>query len=354
MVDRNSYEPLYQQIKRDIEEQILSGKIQIGDKLMSESEMLSCYSVGRMTVRAALAAMVSNGCLKKERGRGTYVIAKPKQAARFNIDVLVNTSDADFIPYFLTGISRALDKHDCNILLHNTMDSLDTIESILALVLQRGSNGILLQPETSLNNTTPNLRELLNACTEADIPIVTMDGKIRDMDVIGFMTDDVLGGRLAAQCLIDLGHRNIVGLFRNQFRDSSFRARGYSEAMKDAGLTPQLIDADSEYQAELCDLIQSGSITGIVCYNDYLVAECYHSFLEQGIRVPQDVSVVGYDDTETAMSTIPRITSITHPKDHMGEDAANCLMQLIHKEPISTRLHLYTPTLVTRASTRSL
>ena len=67
MIDRKSFEPMYQQIKRDIEQQILSGQIKIGDKLMSETEMLEHYHVARMTVRAALTELVNNGCLAKER-----------------------------------------------------------------------------------------------------------------------------------------------------------------------------------------------------------------------------------------------------------------------------------------------
>lgn len=82
MIDRKSFEPMYQQIKRDIEQQILSGQIKIGDKLMSETEMLEHYHVARMTVRAALTELVNNGCLAKERGRGTFCVALPRQAKR--------------------------------------------------------------------------------------------------------------------------------------------------------------------------------------------------------------------------------------------------------------------------------
>lgn len=69
MIDRNSYEPLYQQVRRQIEEDILSGKIKIGQKLMSESEMMKYYNVGRATIRAALAELVSSGCLKRTWNR---------------------------------------------------------------------------------------------------------------------------------------------------------------------------------------------------------------------------------------------------------------------------------------------
>ena len=96
MVDRNSFEPLYFQVKRDIQEQILSGKIKIGDKLMSESEMICYYNVGRVTIRNALAELVSSGCLRKEQGLGTFCVALPRMEDRKNIDVLLNTGDRIF------------------------------------------------------------------------------------------------------------------------------------------------------------------------------------------------------------------------------------------------------------------
>ena len=105
MIDRKSFEPMYQQIKRDIEQQILSGEIKIGDKLMSETEMLEHYHVARMTVRAALTELVNNGCLAKERGRGTFCVALPRQAKK-SIDVLLDTGDNYFAPYFLSSFSN--------------------------------------------------------------------------------------------------------------------------------------------------------------------------------------------------------------------------------------------------------
>ena len=124
MVDRNSFEPLYRQIKRDIEEQILNGTIKIGDKLMSETEMLNHYKCGRTTIRIALSELVMSGCLRKEQGFGTFCVSLPKRATPKNIDVFLNTADTYFIPYFLSGISRVLNERNCNLILHDTLDSM--------------------------------------------------------------------------------------------------------------------------------------------------------------------------------------------------------------------------------------
>ena len=72
MIDRNSFDPLYVQVKNHITSAIESGEIKIGDKLMSENEMLKFYGVGRVTIRNALSELVAEGCLRKEQGLGTF------------------------------------------------------------------------------------------------------------------------------------------------------------------------------------------------------------------------------------------------------------------------------------------
>ena len=197
------------------------------------------------------------------------------------------------------------------------------------------------------------LREL-ESCQAAGIPVVTIDGKFRDQDLVGYMTDDVYGGKLATEHLIAMGHRKILGLFRSSYRDSVFRTRGYCRAMEEHSLTPQILDADGEYQPALQALLQSRQITAIVCYNDLLAVDCHHFFAQIGVRVPEDVSVIGYDDTALAVASLPQITSVTHPKDIMGEDAADCLLQMLRGETVQPRQHLYQPKLIERQSVARL
>lgn len=349
MIDRKSFEPMYQQIKRDIEQQILSGQIKVGDKLMSETQMLEHYHVARMTVRAALAELVSSGCLAKERGRGTFCVAVPQQT-KCSIDVMLDTSDNYFAPYFLSGISRVLDREGYQLVLNDTRDSLEMFEKLLPQIVSRGSSGIIIQPYRGVQMLSDGLLQELDRCQSIGTPIVTIDGKFRDLDFVGYMTDDVYGGKLATEHLIAMGHRRILGLFRSSYRDSVFRTRGYCRAMEEHSLTPQILDADGDYQPALQALLQSRQITAIVCYNDLLAVDCYHLFAQIGVRVPEDVSLVGYDDTALATAALPQITSVTHPKDLMGEDAASCLLQMLRGETVVPRQHLYQPELIERQS----
>lgn len=352
MLDHSSFEPLYHQIKRDIEEQILDGRIKIGDKLMSENEMLSYYNVGRMTVRNALAELVASGCLRKEQGKGTFCAAMPKQQGRRNVHVLLNTADRYFTPYFLSGISRVLDGAKCNLLLQDTWDSMDHIATLLEQAVEQGTCGIILQPYTGADHVLEGCANAISRCKELGVPLITLDGKFKDIDTAYIINHDERGGEMATQHLIDMGHTNILGLFRGRYRDAKFRANGYRTAMEKAGLPVHILDADITKEDEWISYIHREKITGIVCYNDYLAVKCYHCFDRNNIRVGEDISVIGFDDTELSRTSLPRITTVTHPKDAMGQRAAQYILDCINGNGEKTFHYVYEPDLICRDSTR--
>lgn len=354
MVDRNSYEPLYRQIKRDIEEQILNGTIKIGDKLMSETEMLKYYQCGRTTIRNALTELVMSGCLRKVQGFGTFCAALPKRSAPKNIDVFLNTADTYFIPYFLAGISRVLNERNCSLILHDTLDSMDTIAQTLEQVLDRGTNGVIIQPYTGPGEVSPKCRNAINRCAEMGIPLITIDGKFKGIDTACIMNNDNRGGMMATQHLIQMGHKNILGLFRNRYKDSSFRAAGYQDAMTGAGLTPHILEADAIVPNDWIRYIKEKEITAIVCYNDLLAVDCYHALTKAGLRIADDISIVGYDNTELSSTSLPKITSVTHPKDLMGEQAAAFLLDWIEGNATPPYHFMFQPELIKRDSVRNL
>ncbi len=354
MIDRSSYEPLYVQIKKDIEEQIISGEIRIGDKLMSEAEMLRHYNVGRMTIRNALAELVSSGCVRKERGMGTFCVALPRRTSRKNVHVLMNMLDTYFVPYFLSGISRVLNANDCNLLLYDTEDSMDVMAHLLERSIECGTDGIILQPFTGIDPVSEACKAAILHCQEAKIPLITIDGKFQSINTACLMNDDDHGGRIATQHAIDLGHTKVLGLFRNHIKDSQYREAGYRLAMQEAGLEPITMDADQTSFQDICSMIAFRKITAVVCYNDLLAVECYHHFSKYGFRIGEDISVIGYDDTELSVSSLPRITSITHPKDAMGEKAAQKLLEMMDGNCSNTYRYVFKPSLVSRDSVLDL
>lgn len=353
MLDKTSFEPLYQQIKRDIEEKIIAGTIQQGEKLMSESEMVQHYKVGRATVRMALSELVSSGYLRKEKGLGTFCNAVPVRDQQENIDVILNTSDTYFIPFFLSGISRVLNKRGRKLILHDGMDSMDVMAQTVNQILNRGTDGIILQPYTGAGKISKACREAILRCQSMNVPLITIDGKFKSIDTACIMNNDNRGGKMATSHLIQMGHKNILGLFRFRYKDSAFRAAGYAEAVLEAGLTQYTLDADQTTQDDWIAYIKQNHITAIVCYNDLLAVECYHCLNKEGYKIPDDISIVGYDNTELSVAALPKMTTVTHPKDIMGEQAATFLLDWIDGITHPPYQFCYQPELIQRDSVKT-
>ena len=356
MIDRNSFEPLYVQVKNDIIADIENGKIKIGDKLKSENEMLQYYGVGRMTIRAALSELVADGCVKKEQGLGSFCVAMPKKARRLNIDVLLDSGDTYFVPaYVLKGISPVLEKNNCNLLLHDTKRSMPHIAELLTNILARGTDGVMLQPISGMINRSPEMDTVMEQYQRAGVPVVVLLGMLPYDNCMNLKIDEVYGSEIAAQYLLECGHRKILGLFYEPDRDPSKRLEGFRNAMcRMTDVETYEITSAEAYDDTILQLVRERKITAIQCYNDRVAVDCMRLLVENGFRVPQDVSLVGFDDSELSSNAIPRLTTLTHPKDHLGSAAANAILRWIQNPGEKQEDMLYRPGLVIRQSVREL
>lgn len=351
MIDRTSYEPLYLQVKHDIVRKIESGEIAIGDKLMSETEMMQYYSVGRVTVRAALAELVTEGCIRKEHGIGSVCVALPRKNT-LNIDVLVDNSNIYFTPYLLKGIGAVLEMNSCKLLLHDTFNSNRRIKELLQELLRTGSTGILLQPSNQDPDDDEELLELLSRVREAGIPFVAFCGKLEKMDCTKLYIDDHYGACIAAKYLLECGHRNILGLFSDP---TDWRTEGCVEAVKaNPEATLYLQPWEEGCGSAVLQMIREKGITAIQCCNDLVAMECIYLLKENGISVPDDVSVIGFDNVDVPIGITPQLTTVSHPKSSMGSDAARMLLQQLQSGERSSCDVVYRPELVIRQSVKKL
>lgn len=355
MIDRSSSEPLYLQVKNDIIAQIENDTIKIGDKLMSENEMMQYYNVGRVTIRSALSALAVTGCLKKEQGLGTFCIAKPTYTKRLNIDVLLNCGDTYLVPFLLAGMNRVLEQEGCNLLLHDTKNSMQNTEELLQDILERGTDGVIIQNYGPGNVSESELKPL-ELFHHLNIPIVSVCGDLPGA-CASLKIDDCYGARIAARYLLDCGHRRILGLFPEDDYGAAERSAGISEVME---LQPDAVfrllhtsNAAADVN-KIISLIRQYDITAVICYNDFFAVQCMHIMQERGFQIPEDLSIIGFDDSALSTSAVPQLTTVSHPKDHMGSDAARTLLHWIHGAIAGPSDTIYRPELVIRQSVLDL
>ena len=183
------------------------------------------------------------------------------------------------------------------------------------------------------------------------------------MDKPHILIDDCKGGYLVTKHLLDCGHRKILGIFKADDFQGKERHKGYVKALQESGLSydPDMVvwfhTEDRKMKpAQMTELLlpQQVEMDAVVCYNDQIALEVIRSLQKNGKRVPEDISVTGYDNSVIAEGTVG-LTTIAHPQEKLGEMAAELLLEKIRKVPEDkSRIpRLIQPELIVRGSTKS-
>ena len=189
-----------------------------------------------------------------------------------------------------------------------------------------------------------------------EVPVaVVMSGSVAHPDLSFVEVDQELGARLAVRHLLGLGHRDIAHL-TGALRTFDARARveGWRAELDAAGAEGALLEGDFTAESgfrlahRLCDA-DAGPPTAVFAGNDLMAMGVLAAFAERGVRVPQDVSLVGFDDMKGADYLVPALTTVRQDFAHLGRSAIEQLVRMLGGEGAERRS--ITPELVVRQST---
>lgn len=194
------------------------------------------------------------------------------------------------------------------------------------------------------------------------VPLVSIDPEVFGVEVDTVLTDQVQGGRLATQHLIDLGHERIACISGEPDRSSSAeRVTGYRQALKQnhIPLDERLVVAgnfqyESGYEASQRLLASDERPTAIFACNDLMAVGCIKAATDLGRRVPESLSVVGFGDVRLASFTNPPLTTVAQPKYEIGTLATEMLLDRIRGLDSPARYMKLETELRVRGSTTSL
>lgn len=358
--------PKYVQIKNQIISQILKGTYSPGQKIESESQLMERFHVSRHTIRQAIGELVLKGWLYRIQGGGTYVSNRfPTEdhvtSSSKTIGV-VTTYISDYIfPSIIRGIESVLSQKGYTMLLTSTNNNIEEEKKSLEELMRKNVDGLIIEPTKSahINN---NISYYLNF-EKNGIPYVMINSSYPELDVPGIMVDDYKAGLLATNHLLALGHEKILGIFKTDDLQGINRFKGFVQAHRDNGFVPSydmILTFTTEERGEILrnkvrDLIQrlgADRPTAIVCYNDEIALDVVNVLRDLKISVPDDMSIIGFDDSNLAELSEIKLTTIKHPKQKLGEAAANAVVNWIEtKEPLRNSI-VFEPELIIRHSTK--
>ncbi|MFZ5827483.1 MAG: substrate-binding domain-containing protein, partial [Bacillota bacterium] len=193
------------------------------------------------------------------------------------------------------------------------------------------------------------------------IPVVAADREISHPEVDAILVDNVVGAHAACRHLIDLGHRHIAHVAgRPRTKTGQDRACGYRWALEEAGIPvdPSLVvwgdfSFDSGYLLTQRLLARCPRPTAIFAANDLMAFGAMQAAEEAGVRVPEELSVVGFDDIPMAGVMRPGLTTVSQPSYEMGRLALTMLLERINGQVSGIgRKHTFEPKLIIRSTTR--
>ena len=350
--------PKYQFIIDDIKSNILSGVYNVGEQIPTESALQEQYQVSRQTVRKAILELSNEGFLRSEKGSGTYVSNQYRSKSNGNsnnkIIGVITTYISDYIfPSIIRGIEGRLNEDNYSLLLASTNNDVAQEKKALEMMLSYGVDGLIVEP-TKSNLYNPNIAYYLTF-KEQDVPFIMINAYYEELEVPFFCLDDVQSSYLATKELISKGHKKIGIISKMDDLQGKYRMKGYIKALGEAKLRfqpEQVLSFDTESKQNLSVNIKNFLIenrdvlTAIVCYNDEVGLEVVNVCRQLDISIPDELSIIGQDNSYIAKNANIKLTTLTHPQEQMGRDAADWVIKKLQgKKDLPTSTY-YQPVLI--------
>lgn len=244
-------------------------------------------------------------------------------------------------PYFsgiIDGVEKVLNENGYYFLLSSAQNSPQKEEIYLTWLHKSHVDGLLILGGTQ-RFTNNEVKQLVRS----GIPIVIVGRRSPHPNISSVTVDNFTGGFLATEHFIKLGHRDIVHITTTEPRvDGEERLNGYNSAMEKHGLKDKSriekgdITAESGYKAMTNILKKGKRPTAVFAFNDISALGVMRAIRDQGLRVPEDIAVVGFDDIPIAAHFDPPLTTVRQSQEKMGRKGAELLMRAIRESDKSS------------------
>jgi len=261
-----------------------------------------------------------------------YIPNGLSQSLRYQRTDMITLLVADVANPFWTTITRGVEDvcrhHGLSVILCNTDEDSRKLENYVRLLLQRQVDGFIV-------SATSHDSAVIRLIEDSHIPVVLVDRVLDDVPSPSVYSDNE-GGSYRLTChLIGLGHKAIAMISGSLMQSTSVqRIRGYQQAMAEAGLSPQVIPSSYTQQSGYDTVMhlfraQRPHPTALVAGNNFIAFGALTALEELGLRVPQHVSLVAFDDTQFQIFPKPFLTTAAQNPYQLGQEAAGLLVRRI-------------------------
>lgn len=269
------------------------------------------------------------------------------------LGVIVSSMDDPFFSEILQGIEEGAQESDYSLFIASAQRDPAHQQKIVQAMVEHRAEGVII---CSTSFSAEQGRQLL----EYNLPIVVVNNQAAEDYRYSIYHDDLDGSRQITRHLIELGHRRIAYLGNSlSGRTTLDRLTGFEQEMTAAGLPTlpgyvfQVPGGSPENALAARDhfLALPDHPTALVCFNDMLAIGLLQGLQGGGLRVPEDISLAGFDNIVFSAYTNPPLTTFDQPKRFIGSEAARLLLDLLSGAPVQPKIHMLQGRLLVRQST---
>ena len=353
--------PLYLQIVDDIRSKIAVKELKAGDQLGSQAALCATYAVSLITVKKALATLINNGVVFSRVGKGTYVAQRTidaRQNGHPTIGLVIQDIRSPFFSRVIHSVQDAAYELGYHVLVSSSSGKAEKEEAQIARFREFGVKGMIIASMSHKYHASPTIRKMLHQ----GFPFA-MVSYIADEDVPFVGSDHEQGGYLATEYLVKQGYRRI-GYINGELGNmvGELRRRGYEKALRAHGRSVdkhlqfhlRMRGEKHDYQSGYQIGKKIGSLSvkpdAVFVYNDLSALGFEEALLERGLRVPDDVAIVGFDDIDRGEYAPVSLSTVRQPTSMIGKEAVNLLLKLMQGKKAHIRRILKTELVIRESS----
>jgi len=305
---------------------------------------LGVSTVSRYLTKKGYVSIESKKKIEKAIKSLNFYPSAIAQAIRSNktntIAFLIPSLSNQFFPQLATFIENFSFENGLKMILCNTNGDVSREEKYVDVIIQNRIDGVI--------SATGKISQRI---IEKNIPIVSLD-RINDKSndyVVTVTANHYLGGKQAADHLIDCGCEKLLDLNGSEeFEPMYLRKKGFKDQAMKRNVSADAIPFNSDYDV----LKIAKEYDGIFVWNDFSAIAFIAKCLENGINIPDDLQVIGYDDIDLLKYIYPKITSISQPMNELAREAVNKILKMISTKGKITRNIILDTKLIVRDTTK--
>ena len=325
----------HHRVREILLEKIATGEFVPGEKIPSERKLCEMFSVSRTTIRRAIDELAAEGVLVRIPAKGTYVaessLANTQNTGNigfircFRRSPLSSINDDVFYPRILAGVEAVISKNGYHCLVQSVNEN-DFTEQTVAQLTQKVDGLICCELRS---------QRFLDTLRASRLPIVLVSPSLTPSSVDMVEISNREGAVTAVNHLIEHGHRRIafVGGSPNS-RPSKVREAGYIQALRDNGLPvrSEYLSSNGWKRTDGCAAMEEilkcdPRPTAVFAASDLLALGAYDAVEKAGLRIPEDISIIGFDNIDMAAEARPALSTIHVRKLEMGQVAARLILE---------------------------